>query len=80
VIKFKLPINNKIRGVLIVIAGVTGGYICDKHFKNQYPIFTIVLPIMALMIAFALNKQLNKDEDTDIDMWYSYRNCPFLLK
>lgn len=66
-IKFKLPINNKIRGVLIIIAGIAGGYICDKYFKNQYPIFTFVLPIMALMIAFALNNQLNKEEDTDID-------------
>ena len=62
-IKLKLPINNKVRGVLVIIAGVAGGYICDKQFQNNFPICTIVLPIMGLMIAYAMNNQLNDEEE-----------------
>jgi hypothetical protein len=56
-----LPINNKVRGVLVIIAGVAGGHICDKQFQNNFPIFTIILPIMAVMIAYAINNQLNDE-------------------
>lgn len=61
----KLPVNNKVRGFIVVIAGVAGGYACDKHFGNQWPIFTIALPIMAVMIAYAMNNQLNGDKEDE---------------
>jgi hypothetical protein len=65
VIKIKLPINNKVRGVLVIIAGFTGGYICDKQFQNNFPIFKIALPVMALMIAYAMNNILNNEGEEE---------------
>ena len=49
----------------MIIAGIAGGYICDKHFQNNYPIFTIALPIMAVMIAYSVNNQLDDDEEKE---------------
>ena len=64
-IKIKLPITNKVRGALLIIAGVSGGYICDKQFQNNFPILTILLPIMAIMIAYAINNQLNDEGEEE---------------
>ena len=47
--------------MLVIIAGAAGGYICDKQLQNNFPICTIVLPIMAIMIAYAMNNQLNDE-------------------
>jgi hypothetical protein len=60
-----LPINNKVRGGLVIIAGVSGGYICDNQFQNNFPICTILLPIMAIMIAYAMNNQLNDEGEEE---------------
>tara|TARA_B110000285_G_C14981089_1_gene541385 strand:- start:475 stop:660 length:186 start_codon:yes stop_codon:yes gene_type:complete len=60
-----LPINNKVRGGLVIIAGVAGGYICDKQFQNNFPILTVLLPIMAIMIAYTINKQLNDEGEEE---------------
>jgi len=60
-----LPINNKVRGGLVIIAGVSGGYICDTQFQSNFPICTIILPIMAIMIAYAMNNQLNDEGEEE---------------
>jgi hypothetical protein len=60
-----LPINNKVRGALVIIAGAAGGYICDKQLQNNFPICTIVLPIMAILIAYAMNNQLNDEGEEE---------------
>ena len=47
------------------MAGVSGGHICDKQFQNNFPICTILLPIMAIMIAYAMNNQLNDEGEEE---------------
>ena len=49
-----------LRAIVLIIAGVTGGYICDVRMEYDIPIFSILLPIMALAIAIYISKETNQ--------------------
>ena len=55
-----------LRSLLLVAAGILGGIACDQIFKNNFPIFSILLPIMALSIAWHILKE-SKNEDEEAE-------------
>jgi cell shape-determining protein MreD len=44
---------------LILGASFLCGKICDAHYENSLPILGLIMPLMALLIIFQVQKDLN---------------------
>ncbi|MCB9195393.1 MAG: hypothetical protein H6598_04135 [Flavobacteriales bacterium] len=49
----------QIRIVLLLVGALLGGYLVDSNLKTKFPIFSIGLPVAALIFVKRINADMN---------------------